>query len=543
MKEHSKRPSRWEAFLAMAAVCTCLGIAVLPGVAAAAPSETAIQAIPFTAGPAHEFHGDLRRIPTARAGVRDNVPGPWQPQGSPQGLTAVDPAKTAPSTTAPATSTAALGSFDGLRFNQGGCGWPPDTNGDVSETHYIQTVNCALGIFDKATGGLLYNPNFNTFFSAGKTGTPCDNNNQGDPVVLYDTFGKHWIIADFAWSSSAGPFYECIAVSKTGDPLNGGWNYFALNVGSYLPDYPKLGVWSDGIYMSANMFTYSGSFKYVQLWAINRAQLEASTPTLSGFTSQLPSQVSGVSVFSLLPSNAKAAAGAPPLGRPNYFASIWGSYQLRVWKFLVNAGWTGATVTGPTNVPIATFNVGPSRVPELAGNTIDTLSYRLMMQNQYTNSAANGIESLWLTHTVGNGGSPNLAQLRWYQLPVTGNVIGSTPLQQSTYAPADTVNRFMPSLAVNAAGAMAIGYNASNASMFPGIRYAARCVGDPDNSLRAEATMLDGTGAQTYTNRWGDYSAMTLDPDGSTFWYTTQYYASTGSSWSTRIGKFTVSCQ
>ena len=197
-------------------------------------------------------------------------------------------------------------------------------------------------------------------------------------------------------------------------------------------------------------------------------------------------------------------------------------------------------MTGPTNTPIATFNVGPGSVPELNGNSIDTLSYRLMMQNQYTN--LNSVESLWLTHTVGNGGSPNLAQVRWYQLPVTNNVVASAPAQQSTYAPADTKHRFMPSLAVNNTGAMAVGYSVSNGSMFPAIVYAGRCATDPAGTLGNETVMLSGGGAQTYTNRWGDYSAMTLDPDGTTFWYTTEYYANTGSSWSTRIGKLTLNC-
>lgn len=226
-------------------------------------------------------------------------------------MSAVDPAKTAPSATSATPSTAT--SFDGLSFSQGGCGWPPDTNGDVSATHYVQIVNCAVGIFDKA-GNPLANPTLNTFFSAGNTATPCDNSNQGDPVTLYDTFAGRWIISDFAWSSTSGPFYECLAVSKTADPVSGGWNYYALNVGSYLPDYPKLGVWGDGIYMSANMFTYSGSFKYVQLWAINRTALEAGT--FQAFTAKLPSRIQGVNVFSLLPSNAKAATGAPPAGGP-----------------------------------------------------------------------------------------------------------------------------------------------------------------------------------------------------------------------------------
>lgn len=507
-------------------------------VAASGPDPTAVAAVPVSASASGEFRGDLRRIPAAESRLRDNLPGPRAPEGSPQGLAATDPVTKVPSPTAATASTAA--SFDGLNFSQGGCGWPPDTNGDVGATQYVQLVNCAVGVFDKSTGALLANPTFDAFFGLGQTGTACDNSNQGDPVVLYDSFAGRWIISNFAWSSTSGPFYECIAVSKTADAVSGGWNYFALNVGSYLPDYPKLGVWGDGIYMTANMFTYSGSFKYVQTWAINRAELEQATPVFQAFTAKLPSRINGVNVFSLLPSNAKAATGAPPAGRPDFLASIWGTYNIRVWKFQVNSTWTSASVSGPTNTPIATFNVGPSSVPELNGNSIDTLSYRLMMQNQYTNLG--GVESLWLTHTVGNGGSPNLAQVRWYQLPVTNNVVASTPAQQSTYAPADAKHRFMPSLAVNNKGAMAVGYSVSNGSMYPGIAYAGRCATDPAGTLGNETVLLNGGGAQTYTTRWGDYSAMTLDPDGTTFWYTTEYYATTGSAWSTRIAKLTLNC-
>jgi hypothetical protein len=276
--------------------------------------------------------------------------------------------------------------------------------------------------------------------------------------------------------------------------------------------------------------------------------MEAGDPNAQGVTFSVPGRVGGVSVFSLLPSNARAVTGAPPAGSPNYFSSIYGSYAIRTWKFHVD--WTtpaNSTFTGPTNTSISTFNVGPSNVPEKDGNNLDTLSYRLMMQNQYTN--LNGRESLWLTHTVGNGATANVAQVRWYELPVTGGSIGSVR-QQSTWAP-DLLNRFMPSLAVDKKGDMALGYSVSDASMYPAIRYAGRLAGDPLNQLtQTEQTLVQGLGYQCCTfsdgstnNRWGDYSAMTIDPDGCTFWYTGEYYdahptTKAEDDWQTRIGSF-----
>jgi hypothetical protein len=436
--------------------------------------------------------------------------------------------------------------FPGLDRASWGAGWPPDTNGDVGPGHYIQTVNTSVGIFRKSDGASLAAFTFDAFFSSAPTGTPCDSNNQGDPVVVYDQQADRWIISDFAWSNfSSGPMFQCLAVSITGDPMTGGWYFYAVQTdpGGHIPDYPKLGVWPDGIYMSANVFATTGSqaFKHVRVWAFNRTDLESGSP-LRAVSFDLPAKIQGISVFSVLPSNMRG--DAPPAGRPNLFASIWGVYAARVWKFDVD--WTtpaNSTFTGPSNVPIGTFAVGPTTVPQPApGNSLDTLTYRLMMQNQYRNLG--GQESLWLSHTVGNGSG--IASVRWYQLNVSGGTVTtSSPVQQGTFNP-DANHRFMPSLAVDGSGNMAIGYSVASSTTYPSIRYAGRLVTDPLNTLgQGETTLWAGTGAQTNTcggracARWGDYTAMSIDPvDDCTFWYTNEYYSTNGGNWQTRIGSF-----
>lgn len=89
--------------------------------------------------------------------------------------------------------------FAGLDLTNWGAGWPPDTNGDVGPNHYIQTVNTSIGIYTK-TGTRLAAFTFNTLFDG--TGTPCDANNNGDPVVLYDNVSGRWIITDLAGQTS-----------------------------------------------------------------------------------------------------------------------------------------------------------------------------------------------------------------------------------------------------------------------------------------------------------------------------------------------------
>jgi hypothetical protein len=534
---------------ALLAAVTLAGGGATPPAQAADPSGQSPQ--PRTLAPAGfgHFRGDVRHIPRGNLIRSEARPEPKSPTDVLPGARQADGALQ----TAPATSTASTGasSFAGLDYASWGAGWPPDPNGDVGPNHYIQTVNTSIGIWGKdGTPQAAFT--FNSLFSQAATGTPCDNSNQGDPVALYDPFGNRYIISDFAWAGtqySTGPFYQCMAVSKSENPADG-WYFYAWKVetGASLPDYPKLGVWPDGIYMSANVFASSGSgsFQNVQVWAFNRTQMEAGDLNAQAVTFALPRTVGGVTVFSLLPSNARSVTGAPPAGSPNYFASIYGSYAIRTWKFHVD--WTtpaNSTFSGPANTAISTFNVGPGTVPEKDGNNIDTLSYRLMMQNQYTN--LNGRESLWLTHTVGNGSS--VAQVRWYELPVTGGAIGSVR-QQSTWAP-DLLNRFMPSLAVDKKGDMALGYSVSDASMYPALRYSGRLATDPLNQLtQAEQTLVQGLGFQcctfsdgTLNTRWGDYSAMTIDPDGCTFWYTGEYYdahptTKAGDDWLTRIGSF-----
>jgi hypothetical protein len=138
-------------------------------------------------------------------------------------------------------------SFLGLTFQTWGAGWPPDTNGDVGPNHYIQSVNTSMGIWSKTGAFAPVRMTLNNFFPGPG---PCNSQNGGDPVVNYDPGADRWIISDFTTSP---PYYQCIAVSQTSDPVSGGWYFYGLVTypnGDFFPDYPKLAVWPDGIYMT-----------------------------------------------------------------------------------------------------------------------------------------------------------------------------------------------------------------------------------------------------------------------------------------------------
>lgn len=433
---------------------------------------------------------------------------------------------------APDAMPGPIQNFAGLDLTNWGAGWPPDTNGDVGPNHYIQTVNTSIGIYTK-TGTRLAAFTFNTLFDG--TGTPCDANNNGDPVVLYDNVSGRWIITDFAWTNiKDGPYYECIAVSKTADPVSGGWWFYGLRADDathpWLNDYPKLGVWHDGIYMTANMFDCltttcsSASYKGVRIWALNRDQLINGQPLNYQYADL------GSAYFSLMPSNAKVVQA--PAGTPNYLMSLQTTSTMYTWKLSINWANPGSsTLTGPVSTSIASFSNAGS-VPQAGTSvTLDSLAGRLMAQLMYSNVGGTG--ALWVTHSVSSGG---VAGIRWYEF----RNLGGTPsvYQQGTYQP-DSTHRWMGSVGVDSQGNMAVGYSASSSSINPQIRYAGRLASDPLNNLsQGETTLIAGTGSQTSYNRWGDYSGMTVDVDGCTFWYTTEYYISTGTNWQTRIGSF-----
>jgi hypothetical protein len=105
----------------------------------------------------------------------------------------------------------------------------------------------------------------------------------------------------------------------------------------------------------------------------------------------------------------------------------------------------------------------------------------------------------------------------------------------------------MGSVAMDKVGNIAVGYSASSGTVFPSIRFTGRVPSDPLGTLQAENTIQTGGGSQlTNLNRWGDYSAMQIDPvDDCTFFFTTEYLKASGTfNWSTRIASFKLpGCQ
>jgi hypothetical protein len=451
-------------------------------------------------------------------------------------------------TAAPALDTPTpTANFEGINNIDGYI--PPDTVGAIGPNHFVQAVNVRIQVFNRFTGAAMTAAvPISTLFTNLGGGSLCASTDDGDPIVLYDQLADRWIIAQFAnANATAGPYYMSIAISKTSDPTGAYYAYCFQTPGTKFPDYPKLGVWPDGYYMSVNQFN-GNSYAGAGVYAFDRRKMLAGDPSATFNYFDLANV--DANIFGFLPSSADG--GPPPLGTPNYFMYLQGTSlgdsanQLRLYGFHADfANPANATFAERSGSPIAVaafsaFSPGALGIPQSGTNRkLDTLGDRLMFRLQYRNFGTN--ESLVVNHTA-TGGSGQ-AGVRYYQLKrnLPGGNFAIT--EQATYAP-DSLHRWMGSAAVNARGDLAVGYSVSSSSTFPSIRYAARLVTDAPNGLfQGEATMITGTGAQTSSaGRWGDYSCLTIDPlDDMTFWYTTEYVQTTGSTaWRTRIGSFSL---
>src|SRR5260221_5595100 len=402
-------------------------------------------------------------------------------------------------TVAPPTPPVTL-SFEGLGNGQYGfsvTGAPPDTEGTVGATQYVQWVNTSFAVFNKSTGALIAGPTAgNTMWSG--FGGGCQSNNDGDPIVIYDKLAQRWIFSQFSVSTT--PYLQCIAVSTTSD-ATGTFNRYSFQYTNF-DDYPKMGVWSDAYYETFNMFAGGTTFVGADACAYNRnAMLAGTTATQVCF--QQSTAVGG-----LLPADLDGTT-APPAGSPNYLL-YFGTNNLNLFKFHVDFTTpSNSTFTGPTVIPVAAFSPlcgGGTCVPQ-SGTTqqLDSLADRLMYRLAYRNFGSH--ERLVVNHSVTAGSSGGV---RWYEIQ---NPNG-TPIvaQQGTFAP-DSSFRWMGSIAMDQAGDMAMGYSVSSSTVNPSVRFTGRTPSDPANTMEAETNVIDGTGSQTGTlTRWGDYSALTVDP-------------------------------
>ena len=434
--------------------------------------------------------------------------------------------------TSPADTT--IQNFDGVNNLFGGV--PPDTDGDVGPNHFFQIVNVHYAVYNKS-GVKVLGPNTNSSIFSGMP----NNSNDGDGVVIYDEVADRWIFSQFSLPNyPAGPFYQMVAVSQTADPT-GSWYRYQFQF-TTLPDYPKLAIWPDAIYMTMNRFSANSLvYQGVGVCALNRTKMYAGQPNAEMVMFNLNASNNA---WRMLPSDCDGEY--PPAGTPNYVAyHNDGPDQIVIYEFHVDWNNTANSTFNQTNVlSISSFNGNISGGIPQKGTSVKldpfsgTFMYRLPFRKFSDHWSMVGCATI-------NVGS-NVAGIRWYEMRKTTTNPWSV-YQSGTYNP-DSKCRWMGSIAIDTSGNIALGYSISSTDIFPSIKYTGRMHCDPLGVMTiAESGIINGGGAQTNTwsgspSRWGDYSCMTSDPtEPSKFWYTNEYYQTTSqANWRTRVGSFSL---
>ena len=440
---------------------------------------------------------------------------------------------------------------------------PPDTNGEVGSTQYVQMVNSDFVVFSKSGAVLRPATPINQLWAG--TNSECAAHNDGDPVVVYDQLANRWVLSQFvAQPTDTEQYAECFAVSTTSS-ATGSYYLYEFDFGRTFHDYPKLGVWPDAYYMSSNEFpdgsqTSAGAGAF----AFERAKMLAGQPARVVYFDESAYNPAGGQYIGQLPTDLDGST-LPPAGSPNLFAEIDDAstipptdgsdgFVLRLWKFHVDWANPSNSTFGDNGQPSYKLPVAPyvrlqctygygDCAPQKGGpQQLDILGDRLMFRMNYRNFG--NYASVLLNHTVK---ADARSGIRWYELRIPK---GGDPsiYQQGTYAPTDDLTnpiwRWMGSIAQDKKGDIAAGYSASGPNNYPSVRYTGRAAGDPLGQMtQAEQVAYTGTGPQTEAEgRWGDYSDLTIDPsDNCTFWYTQEYLGTDTvviGTWRTRVVSF-----
>jgi hypothetical protein len=415
---------------------------------------------------------------------------------------------------------------------------PPDSDGAIGPNHYVQLINGNFSVWDKATGANLASVSDITFWN--NAGVTFNNGAlASDPRIIYDRLSQRWFASqvDFARRFSANRFL--LAVSTSGDPT-GPWKAvaFQADLGGNFADFPTLGLDANGVYLAANLFNSSQSFLGVLLTSIPKADLLLSTPTATNRTSSgaMTMASRGFALqpaINFSPTNpAEAIIATESGGTENDGTNFFPHFILKEF-FVTGASNTNATLTATTNISVPSYVV-PLDPPQPDGVSPPTLADGDVRFSACVYQIG---DTLYAVHNVEVS---NRAAIRWYRLRVSDNSF----LESGTISDPN-LHLFYPSIAANENGYIVIGFNGCSSNSFVS-SYAA--AGETRHGVTTfgglillKAGVANYEVVQSGESRWGDYSAISVDPANSNRFWTIQEFVSSANVYSTQVTELRLS--
>lgn len=461
-------------------------------------------------------------------------------------------------------------SFNAINFDQnatmnGVYQIPPDTAGAAGPSHVVIVVNSAIQWYTKA-GVQQNSQTLSSFFTSQSPATRTF-----DPKVIYDQYAERFVVLTMERVESNGVSPNIsrvfLAVSDDNNP-NGTWYYTTLNteetIGSNQSwaDFPGLSVDSEAIYFTTNMFAHNNqpnprSFTGERLWII------AKSPFYTGGAATAnrydPVTATGAVLITMQPTQ---MYGDTPGGIGTFmvgYSRINDGVNRYLQIIRVNNPLSSPTFTleqTPFGAAAVVDNGAFNNAPQMGTTrTIATNDPRVSQNGVWRNNL------LYLAAPTVPPVGANAGQVtvRWFRVNTAAasvvadqGIVGGEDIAAGTYT-------FFPTVSVDNAGNMAIGFSASGPNIYPGAYYTGRLVADapgttqPSAALRAglDYYIRDFTTSTTEQSRWGDYTGIWLDPQNErTFWIFNEFALTRGTvissfpeedgRWGTAFGAFTL---
>lgn len=426
----------------------------------------------------------------------------------------------------PAATPAAVTSFAGLAYN----GWLPfDCTLAVGPNHVLASVNAMVGVFDKTSGTSVVQRTLATWFA-----NVVRNAKIFDPKALYDQHAGRWVLLAVALAENPNRSWFLLSISKSSDP-SAGWRNYAIDASkdgktktNNWADYPSLGVDSQALYVTANMFRFGGNFQYAKVRVIpKKGPYSGGSLTYSDIVNL--KNADGSPAFTVQPCHTFGAPGVEYLVNSVYPDGADATKNtLSLWTLRDPLGTPAVSRSSITTDPYA---LPPDAVQKGGGTPLDTGDVRVL------NAVFNG-GSVWCAFTTRHVWSapPNTAAAHWFQINASTGAL----VQQGIFG-AQGSNYYYPAVMPDVHGNMTMVFSRSGPTEFASIYFTGRAASDAPGTLQNSALLK--AGAANYLgldnngrNRWGDYAGIGLDPTDSRTVNFYSGFALTKNQWGSWIG-------
>ena len=410
---------------------------------------------------------------------------------------------------------AVLQQFQGGNLSQEGqSGFiPPDMGGAVGDGYVLQMLNGLVSTYTTAGAAVGAQTSLNTFWT--NAGVSLGGTNVSDPRVIFDPSSNRWFASAIATQSTNNSIF--VAVSNTANPTQGFTGLSFTAASGQFADFPTLGVNGAAVTIGTNNFNGStGAGSGYSLYSIPKASLTGGTPTLTGLARF--DQTNQVGFTPEAVTNASGTGTTTTVLSNNY-----GSNGLYV-STVSGANGAGATLALSTTIN-SVAGTAPAAPTQPGGTAYDPGDNRISSGPYQVGN------SIYFANTVLNGSSD---QIQWGVLDAT-----TQTLAHSGFISMAGLDLSYGSISANANGTFVIAFNGSgtgtNISAYDVICSAITgTCGTPSLVYAGLANNYNITFGGP-SNRWGDYSWTTVDPNNANNFWLFQEYPTSNTAWGTVI--------